>query len=230
MDKIRVLVADDHMLVRQGLCRVLERESDLECVAIAEDGKRAIELAKEYQPDVAVIDVSMPNIDGIEAIKTIKRDLPNTAVLVVSAYKYERYVSACLDAGACGYLLKNKLIDSGLTNAIRTVNAGENVFDPEITSDILRRLSTQGGKVRLDGCSLGCRELEVLRLAVSGKSNKKIASELFISEQTVGSHFANIFRKLDVDSRVNAILYALRKGWFTIEDLGPQDEESANTE
>ena len=100
MDKIRVLVTDDHMLVRQGLCRVLEGESDLECVAIGEDGKRAIELAKEYQPNVAVIDVSMPNIDGIEAIKTIKKDSPNTAVLVVSAYKYERYVSACLDAGA----------------------------------------------------------------------------------------------------------------------------------
>ena len=129
MEKIKVLVADDHLLAQQGLRRILEKAEDIECVAMAKNGKRAVELARKSLPDVALIDVAMPGMSGIEATKAIKASCPSTAVIILSAYDYDRYVSACAEAGASGYLLKNDVLPRRLVNAIRTVHGGTNVFD-----------------------------------------------------------------------------------------------------
>jgi len=220
MDKIKVLVADDHALFCDGLCRLFEREKDIECVAVAKDGKEAVELTKKFLPDVVLIDVAMPKLDGIEAAKHIRADCPTTVILIVSAYAYEYYVHACIDAGADGYLLKNSTLGDSLINAIRLLHAGEDVFDREIVKNTLQKLFTGKGRTRLCLSELGNRELEILRLALQGMSNKKIASKLSISDQTVGTHFVNIFRKLGVESRLEAVLYAIKKGWVSINDAG----------
>jgi len=218
MEKIKVLVADDHPVFREGLCQLLEHEEDLECVAKPADGEEAVRLAKELLPDVAIIDIAMPKLNGIEAVKQIKAAHPATAILIVSAFSYESYILASLRAGAAGYLLKSTSLRE-LTNAIRSVHAGEAVFDFRATSKILRRLADDKGEERRNLEELYPRELEVLRLAGKGLSNKEIARELVISERTVQTHLVNIFRKLDVGSRTEAVLHALKEGWLTLDDL-----------
>ena len=146
MNKIRVLVADDNFLARQGLYGILGTEEDMECVAVAEDGEQAVKLARESCPDVAIIDVAMPNMNGIEATREIKKACPNTAILVVSAYKYDHYVLACFEAGADGYLLKDNVLGESLTNAIRMIHAGESVFDHEV-SKVIRKLAVEKDKM-----------------------------------------------------------------------------------
>ncbi len=219
MEKIRVLVADDHPVVRNGLSQLCEVEEDLECIAKVEDGEQAIRLTKELVPDVAIIDIAMPKMNGIEAAKQIKKDCPATAVLVISAYKYDYYILACFKAGIDGYLLKDTP-PTEIANAIRTVHAGKGVFDLEATGKLMRDLATNKDMGSLGSIEIGVRELEVLKLAAKGWGNKEIADKLCISEHTVGSHFAHTFRKLGVKSRTEALLYALKQGWFNINDLG----------
>jgi DNA-binding NarL/FixJ family response regulator len=211
--KIRILVADDHTLVRDGLCQLLETQEDLEVVGRAEDGEVAVRLAKELLPDVAIIDVVMPKMNGIDAAKQIKKVNPTTAILIVSAHKYRHYVLACMKAGVSGYMLKDTP-PGELSNAIRMVHAGKGVFDLQATDKMLQDLVANKDKEKL-----GTRELEVLKLAAKGMGNKEIGNELDISDHTVGSHLVNIFRKLGVQSRTEAILYALKEGWFTVDDL-----------
>jgi len=218
VEKIRVLIADDHPVFREGLCQLLEREEDLECVAKTADGVEAVRLAKELLPDVAVIDVAMPRLNGIEAARQIKASCPATAILMVSAFGYESYVLASLRAGAAGYLLKSAA-PRELANAVRSANAGEAVFDLKAAGKILARLAAEKGEEQRELEELQPRELEVLKLAAKGMTNKEIAEELFISERTVQSHLVNIFRKLDVGSRTEAVLHALREGWLTLDDL-----------
>lgn len=217
MDKIKVIVADDHHLVRDGLRRILESEEDMECVGVAENGTEAVALASDLHPDVALIDVAMPDMDGIEATKNIKEISPQTAVLVVSAYDYERFVLECIKAGADGYVLKTNLPGQSLISAVRMVREGVTVFDRE-PSKLMRKLATEKGKQGVGPNKPGSREIEVLRLAAKGMSNKQIGKELSISDQTVGTHFVNIFRKLDVQSRTEAVIHALRKGWITTDE------------
>ncbi|MDD5590984.1 MAG: response regulator transcription factor [Dehalococcoidales bacterium] len=219
MEKIKVLIADDHLLAQQGLRRILEREADIECVAAAKNGERAVELVRKHLPDVALIDVAMPVMNGIEATKAIKTSCPNTAVIILSAYDYDHYVRACVEAGASGYLLKSDLLPRRLVNAIRTVYSGTNVFDRK-AGEIMRRMAISKGKKGPDSEELRSRELQILKLVIKGMSNKEIASELHISEQTVGTHLANIFKKLGVQSRVEAMLYALKKGWDSLNEPG----------
>lgn len=219
VEKIRVLVADDHPIVRNGLSQLCEVEEDLECIAKVEDGEQAIRLTKELVPDVAIIDIAMPKVNGIEAAKQIKADCPTTAVLVISAYKYDYYILACFKAGIDGYLLKDTP-PAEIANAIRTVHAGKGVFDLEATGKLMHDLATNKDMGSLGSIEMGVRELEVLKLAAKGWGNKEIADKLCISEHTVGSHFAHIFRKLGVTSRTEALLYALKQGWFNINDLG----------
>lgn len=219
MDKITVLIADDHILFRDGLRRLFEDEEDIECVGMAGDGEEAVELTKNLHPDVVLIDIAMPKMDGIEAAKHIRAACPNSVILVISAYDYEHYVRACIDAGADGYLLKNRTLGDSLISAIRMVHAGEDVFDRKIIKNTVQGLLAGKGEKRLRWGGLGSRELEILRLAMKGMSNKEIASKLNISDQTVGTHFVNIFRKLGVESRLEAVLYALKKGWVNIHEL-----------
>ena len=218
MKKISILLADDHMLFREGLKRLLDHEEDLECVASAQDGEEAVALTKQLRPDVVLIDIAMPKVDGIEAAKQIKSACPETAVLILSAYKHDRYVYTCMKARVDGYLLKN-MAPRELTNAIRLVHAGEAVFSLESTSGVLGRLFGVKDKEKTGVDDLHSRELEVLKLAAQGMISKDIASQLCISEHTVRSHFANIFRKLGAETRTEAVSLAFKKGLINMDDV-----------
>jgi DNA-binding NarL/FixJ family response regulator len=220
---IRVLLADDHALVREGTRRLLETEADVEVVAEAASGEEAIEAAQRLHPDIAIIDIAMPGIGGIEATRTIKAHCPETAILVLSAYDDEPYLIALLEAGAAGFLLKN-IHGQELINAIRAVSRGESVLHPLIAEKMMRRVGAQfmaPSRANLAPRSselLSERELDVLRLAARGLPNKEIARRLGLSIRTVHSHLANIFTKMQVGSRTEAVLLSLREGIISLQD------------
>ncbi len=217
-EKIKLLVADDHPAVRDGLCRLLEDEAEMEVIGRAGDGNQTIALAKELKPDVVLVDVSMPGINGIEATKQIKQACPDIAVLIVSGYNYQSFVIASLQAGASGFLLKNTSV-SELINAIRMVRNGKAIFDLKAASNIFLDLSTGKGQEQIYLNPLHEREREVLCLLAKGISNKEIATKMDISERTVQTHLVNICRKLGASSRTKAVLIALKRGWLTLDDL-----------
>jgi NarL family two-component system response regulator LiaR len=220
VDKIKILLAEDHVIVREGTRELVQHQPDMEVVAEADDGEEAVQLAAKLQPDVVIMDIAMPKLNGIEATKQIKALYPATAVLILTAYDNDQYIFALLEAGAAGYLLKT-VRGHELIDAIRAVYGGESVLHPKIARKILSRfvpLATKPSEERVAEL-LSERELEVLKLAAKGMSNKDIAEQLFLSVRTVQTHLANIFTKLDVGSRTEAILYGLKRGWFTLEDL-----------
>jgi len=219
MEKIRVLLAEDHVVVREGTRELIRREHDMEVVGEAGDGEEAIELATKLRPDVVIMDIAMPKVNGIEATKRIKEQYPTTAVLILTAYDNEQYIFALLEAGAAGYLLKN-VRRSELIDAVRAVYAGESVLHPVVARKVLQRFRGAKGAVGEETSReiLSERELEVLRLASKGISNKDIAKELVLSVRTVQAHLGNIFNKLGVGSRTEAVLYALRRGWVSLEE------------
>ena len=219
-----MMVADDHPTFRDGLSRLLSDETDLEIVANPGDGEQVVELAGKLKPHVIVMDINMPRLNGIEAARKIKADCPDIAIIMVSAYSYPSYVLAALRAGADGYLLKNSSITK-LLRAIRLVFSGEGVFDMKATGSILRRLTNDKMEARKDLDELRPREMQVLTLAAKGLGNKEIAQNLEISERTVQTHMVNIFRKLQVNSRTEAVIQGLKKGWMTLDDL-PANEEA----
>ena len=218
MAKIRILFAEDHRVVRESLCAFLQKEEDLVVVGEAGDGEEAVRLAKKLNPDVIIMDISMPRLNGIEATKQIKAFQPSATILILTAYDYEQYIFALLDAGAAGYLLKD-VSSSQLVDAVRAVHRGESVLHPVIARKVLERFrcGEQGGAGAL--AVLTQRELDVLNKAAKGLSNKDIASELFLSVHTVESHLRSIFNKIGVGSRIEAVVQALKKGWITLEDL-----------
>lgn len=214
---IRVLLADDHALVREGTRRLIEAESELEVVAEAASGEEAIEAARKLRPDIAIMDIAMPGIGGIEATKAIKADCPETAILVLSAYDDEPYLVALLEAGAAGFLLKN-VNGQELVEAIRAVARGESVLQPALSNKVMRRLSNQPAAPQRPPDVLSEREFDVLRLAARGLPNKEIARRMNLSIRTVHSHLANIFMKMHVGSRTEAVLLALRQGMIALQD------------
>lgn len=218
MSKIRVLVCDDHPAFREGLCRLLGDEEDIEIVAKATDGEETVRLAKELQPNVALIDIAMPKLRGIDAAKQIKETCPDTAILIISAYDYEAYFLACLRAGVAGFLLKDAPLNE-IVSAVRMVHSGKTVFGQKAAGDVLSRLATGTNEHGKAAKELHPREIQVLKLAAKGISNREIAKELVISERTVQTHLVNIFRKLGVTSRTEAVLCALKRGWLTIDEL-----------
>ncbi len=221
MDKLRLLIVDDHPTFSKGLCQQLDDEEDLECVGIAADGAAAISLAKRLKPDVALMDISMPKLNGTQAAKEIRKYCPNTAIIMLSAFDYEAFILASLRAGAKGYLLKTASLDK-IVSAIRLVHRGESVLDLKATEKIVHYLQPKGldetGHNNMRFGMLQPRELEILNLAAKGMSNKEIANDLVISERTVQTHLVNIFRKLGANSRTQAVLYALREGWIELEE------------
>ncbi len=220
MSKIKVLIADDHAVVRDGTRRILEQETDMEVVAEAADGAEAINLAGSSKPDVAIIDIAMPGVDGIEATKQIKSLYPSVAILILSAYDDDQFVFSLLEAGAAGYLLKS-VRGRELVEAVRQVHAGESVLHPAIARKVLNRFVPAPGKPALPETPdvLSDRELEVLRLATRGLSNQQIADKLYLSLRTVQAHLGHIFNKLQVSSRTEAVVRALKAGWVTLEDI-----------
>ena len=224
MAKIRVMVIDDHPAFREGLTRLLKEETDLEVIATLGDGFQAVESAKCLKPDVAVMDISMPRLNGIEAAKQIREVSPGTVILMVSAFNYPSYVLACLRAGAVGYLMKDASL-SKILASIRMIHAGDSVFDLKVTGKILRRLASGKAEMSQDQ-ELHPRELQVLDLAAKGRGNKEIGNQLSISERTVQTHLVNVFRKLQVNSRTEAIIRALKEGWLVLDELTAKEESS----
>lgn len=220
MDKIAILLADDHVLVREGTRELLEREKDMLVVGEAGDGEEAVSLTAELHPDVVIMDIAMPKLNGIEATKRIKVANPETAVLILSAYDDDQYIFALLEAGAAGYLLKD-VPSHELVEAIRAVNAGESALHPAIARKVINRFASPRGEARAEVAvdQLSKREMEVLKLAARGMTNMEIAQGLVLSVRTVQGHLSNIFSKMQVGSRTEAVIQALNRGWFTLEDL-----------
>ncbi len=213
---IRVLIVDDHPPFAQGLAALVGQQPDMESVGVAGDAEQALLLVREVKPDVVVMDVSMPGMNGIEATKRIKSEFPDIVVLVLSAYSYQPYLLSALEAGAAGYLLKNVPLRD-LLGAIRCLRHGETILDQALASKLLRSMGTLSRSA--PGDWLDASELELLKLGAQSISNKEISSRLYISERTVQSRFTSIFNKLEVASRMEAVLKALKEGWLTIDDL-----------
>ena len=221
MKKIRAIIADDHVIFREGTKKLIEQDEDIEVIGEASDGEEAVELVTRLHPQIALIDIAMPKVNGIEATRIIKAHHPETAVLILSTYDNDQYIFALLEAGAAGYLLKN-VSGSDLVSAVHAVCAGEAVLHPIIARKVFNRFVTteqEPNKTATLPQNLSEREMEILRLAAKGMSNQNIANELFLSRRTVQAHLASIFRKMDVGSRTEAILQALRKGWIALDDV-----------
>ncbi len=220
MEKIRVIIAEDHAVVREGTRQLLERHGDIEVVGEAANGAEAVALVERVKPDVAIVDISMPVMGGIEATEKIKAGRPATAVLILTAYDDDQYVFALLAAGAAGYLLKD-VPAAEVVRAVRAVHAGEPVLHPAIARKILARFAAERQREQPppEGELLTERERDVLRLAACGMSNSRIADHLSVSIRTVQAHLTHIFDKLGVGSRTQAVIAGLRRGLIDLEDL-----------
>jgi DNA-binding NarL/FixJ family response regulator len=214
---ISVLLAEDHKIVREGTRQLLEQAADLRIVGEAADGLEAVRLAAELQPDIIVMDVRLPRLNGIEATRTITARFPKIKVVILSAYDDDSYVFPLLEAGASGYLLKTSS-GAELAEAIRQVCAGQTALSPRISAKIVNRLGgRQAYRTGQMPEGLTEREMDVLRAAAHGQANKTIAASLGISTQTVQVHLRNIFGKLNVSSRSEAVARAIQAGWITLE-------------
>jgi len=223
-DKLTILIADDHPLMREALHQSLEGEEDMKVVAEASDGEEAVKLASELKPNVVVMDIVMPRLNGIEATRKIKEIAPDTAILILTAYDDDEYVLGLLDAGAAGYLLKSAR-GRDLVGAIRAIRSGESVLHPKIIAKLLRRATIAPVGEHKASELLSERESEVLRLVTSGMSNKEIAEKLFLSQRTVKAHLTNIFNKLNVASRSEAIVKGLQWGLVTLKATEEQVQD-----
>jgi DNA-binding NarL/FixJ family response regulator len=213
MSKIRVLICDDHTILREGIRLLLNSQPDIEVVAEAVDGRDAVDKAADCNPDVILMDIAMPRLNGLEATKQIRRARPDARVLVLTMYESDEYVAQMLEAGAAGYVLK-KVAGSELVYAIRAVSQGEAFLYPSITKrlveDYLRRVESGQERDSFDG--LTDREREVLQLIAEGHTNKEIATVLSLSVRTVQNHRAHIMEKLGMHDRGDLIKYAIQKG------------------
>ena len=231
VDKIRIMIVDDHPLFREGLRRVLEEEEDLLVEAEVADGQQAIVLARNIHPDVVLLDINLPSMNGLQVTREIKASLPGTAVINLTAYHDEEQIIHAINAGASAYYPKEVMPDK-LIFAVRQVSQGQKVVgdsvlnEDEVKAWLLeqyRQLATPGIVDDSRFVPLSTREMEILQYVVRGSSNKEIAHTLQISQQTVKNHISSILRKLDVKDRTEAAVYALRHGWMRLEDTKPEE-------
>lgn len=214
---IRVVLADDHAIVRKGIREFLEEGGTIVVAAEANNGVEVLRLVEREHPDVVVMDIQMPEMTGVEATRRIKEQFPEVKVLVLTAYDNDPYIFALLQAGADGYILKTADAED-LVRAVHAVHRGGKALGPEITEKVVRQVATgrpEGARDQVE--SLSPREVEVLRLAAKGLTNKAIGRALGISDRTVQGHLANIYGKLGVGSRTEAVTEALRRGWIVVE-------------
>jgi DNA-binding NarL/FixJ family response regulator len=211
---IRILLADDHSVVREGLRMFLSRDPELEVIGEASDGAEAVELAKQLRPDVVLMDVLMPVMDGITATVEIRRDLPDTEVIALTSLLDDTSVVRAIRAGAIGYLLKDTQA-SELLRAIKAASAGQVQLSPQAAAYLMKEVRTPEPPSAPD--ALSDRETEVLKLVAQGKANKEIARDLTLGESTVKSHVSAILVKLGVQSRTQAVIYAAQNGLVTLE-------------
>ena len=220
-DQIRVVIADDHAVFRQGTRELLAREADIEVVGEAANGEEAVRVVRARRPDVAILDISMPVLNGIDATRQIKQQCPETRILILTAYDYDEYVVAMLDAGAAGYILKTANY-ADVASAVRSVYEGEAVLDPAVARKVWSHFTAKsgGGPTSAGGPgALSEREHQVLLQAAKGSSNKEIALTLGLSWRTIQTHLRNVFSKLGVASRTEAVVKGLQEGWLRLEDL-----------
>jgi two-component system, NarL family, response regulator LiaR len=219
---IRILIADDHAVVREGLRALIEAKPDMELVGEAEDGVEAVSLARSLKPDVILLDLLMPRMDGIEAIGEIKKENPNARILVLTSFAGDDKVFPAIKAGAMGYLLKDSP-SQALIQAIREVHLGESPLHPTIARKLIRELIRPSTAASVENL-LTEREVEVLKLIAGGLSNLEIAEKLVISERTVSSHVSNILGKLHLANRTQVALYAFREGLASQEQSAEDGE------
>jgi len=201
-DGIRILTVDDHPLLQEGIAAVLDGQQDMKLVAQASNGRDALECFRRHRPDITLMDLRMPDMNGIEAIAAIRAEFPNARIIVLTTYTGDAQAAAALKAGAAGYLLKN-MVRKELVETIRVVHAGKRRVPPEIATEIAEHVADD---------ALTERELDVLRRVAAGKSNKLIAAELDISEETVKTHMKSILPKLEAADRTHAVMIALKRG------------------
>ena len=220
-ESIKIIVADDHPLVREALRNVLDKQPDFKVVAEASDGTMAVKLAKELNPDVIIMDITMPQLDGLEATRQIKARNPDIGILVLTVHDDEEFMLNLLQAGADGYLIKN-VLGSEVVSAVRTLIAGEMVLSPSILRRVITYSNQRTRSKPLDSGpdhKLTTRELEILRLVAKGNTNKDIAIKLDLSVRTVKGYLLTLFAKLDSRSRTEAIVIGLRTGILTMDDI-----------
>jgi DNA-binding NarL/FixJ family response regulator len=212
--KIRVLLAEDHRMVREGVRLLLDAQPDIECVGEAGDGRAALLMAKEHAPDVVLMDVSMPEMNGLKATERLRGECPGVRVVALTRHTDRAYMQQLLQAGAAGYVLKQSA-PAVLLQAVRAVVAGGNYLDPAITGKALSGyFGRMAGGESAPSVDLSDREAEVLRLIALGYSNKEVAARLSLSVKTVEAHKANAMRKLDMNSRIDIVRYAMLRGWL----------------
>lgn len=222
METIGVVIADDHAVVRDGTRHILEQEPDIHVLGEASSGVEAVALVESLEPNVAIIDIAMPLMDGLEATRRIKASRPATGVLILTAYDDDPFVFALLAAGAAGYLLKD-IPSTELVQAVRRVHAGEPVLHPMVAKKLLAKLTAEAaaspGGAGDRAPALTDREVDVLRLAACGMSNARIATTLHLSPRTVQAYLAQLFGKLGVGSRTEAVIAGLKRGILSLSDL-----------
>jgi two-component system, NarL family, response regulator LiaR len=219
-EAIRIIIVDDHALVRQALKIFLEKQPDFKVIAEASNGEEAVQYALNLEPDVVIMDISMPILNGLEATRLIKEKQPNIGVLALTVHTSSEYVLGILEAGAAGYLTKS-VFGEDVVQAVRSVAAGEAVLTPAILKQIVSSVPRQAKKpAMLDNSDkLTMREIEILKFAAAGMSNKEIADKLNINIRTVKSYLVGIFSKLRVGSRTEAVMVGLRTGFLTLNDI-----------
>jgi len=213
MNAIRVILAEDHTIVRKGLRSLLEGEEDIEVIGEAGDGKEAITLVEQKKPDIVVMDIGMPELNGLEATRRIKKKFPETKVLILTMHTNEEYVFEILQAGASGYIVK-KAAPMELVSALRAVKRGESFLSPSISKKVIDEYLQRAGEAKRRGAFelLTDREREVLQLIAEGNSTRGIAGRLFISTKTVETHRSNLMEKLDLHGTADLTRYAIRMG------------------